>query len=68
MQWNTELIAYALFVAKETNAIGELLTYSKALSHADLDKWIIFMHKEIESFQKNKTWEFVKQRIENYRL
>jgi len=44
-----DLVAYALTVAKETNEGGEPQTYSDVISYSNSSKWLVVMHKEIES-------------------
>ena len=49
-----DIVAYALEVAE---GIDEPSTYSEAVSSVDSEKWIMAMQEEMESLQKNKTWE-----------
>lgn len=49
-----DLVAYVLSVAEEIDVSGEPLTYLEALSPAQSNKWIVSMHKEIESLHTNK--------------
>lgn len=51
-----DIVAYALEVAE---GIDEPSTYSEVVSSVDSDKWIMAMQEEMESLQKNKTWELV---------
>ena len=40
--------------------IGDPLSYGYATSRTNEDKYLLAMLEEIESLQKNKTWELVK--------
>ncbi|GJT10612.1 retrotransposon protein, putative, ty1-copia subclass [Tanacetum coccineum] len=54
------LIAYALNVAKDIEGNMEPSTYSKAIISTKCNKWLTAMHNEMESLDKNGTWELVK--------
>ena len=61
--WN--LVAYVLFVAEETNIVGEATTYSGAVSCDDYStKWLIAMNEEIESLHRNRTWVLAKPSLD----
>ena len=53
-------MAYALNVADDIDSNLEPSTYTKVVSCDDSSKWMIAMQEEMESLQKNKTWELVK--------
>ena len=39
---------------------GDPFTFKEATDRKDNDKWLVAILKEMESLQKNKTWELVK--------
>lgn len=39
---------------------GDPFTFKEATNRKDNDKWLVAMLEEMESLQKNKTWELVK--------
>ena len=51
------MIAYALSVAEETPEGAEPSTYQEAISCPNASNWIGAMQEEMESLQKNHTWE-----------
>jgi hypothetical protein len=53
-------VAFALVVAEEVDNIQEPLNYSEAILSLDSEKWIGAMHEEMESIEKNGTWELVR--------
>ena len=53
-------IAYALSVAEEIEGNAEPSTYSEAISSINSNNWVIAMNDEMESLEKNGTWELVK--------
>ena len=55
-----DMVAYALNMAEDINADKEPSTYKEVISCVDSEKWLISMHKEIESLHKNGTWVLVK--------
>lgn len=54
------VVAYALSVAEEIEGNAEPSTYSEAVTSVDSNKWMTAMHDEMESLEKNGTWELVK--------
>nr|CAD40121.3 OSJNBa0061C06.5 [Oryza sativa Japonica Group] len=54
------IVAYALSVAEEIEGNAEPSTYSEAIVSDDCNRWITAMHDEMESLEKNHTWELVK--------
>ncbi|KAG8486278.1 hypothetical protein CXB51_019698 [Gossypium anomalum] len=56
----TDLVAYALNVAKDIDSNQETSNYSEAVSCEDSVKWMFAMQEEMESLHKNKTWDLVK--------
>nr|AAM08562.1 Putative retroelement [Oryza sativa Japonica Group]AAM10749.1 Putative retroelement [Oryza sativa Japonica Group] len=54
------IVAYALSVAEEIEGNVEPSTYSDAIVSDDCNRWITAMHDEMESLEKNHTWELVK--------
>jgi hypothetical protein len=52
--------AFALVVAEEVYNVQEPLNYSEAILSIDSEKWIGAMHEEMESIEKNGTWELVR--------
>ncbi len=47
-------------VAEEIEGNAEPSTYSEAIVSDDCNRWITAMHDEMESLEKNHTWELVK--------
>ena len=39
---------------------GDPFSFKEAINRKDNDKWLVAMLEEMESLQKNKTWELVK--------
>ena len=39
---------------------GDPFSFKEATNRKDNDKWLVAMLEEMESLQKNKTWELVK--------
>lgn len=54
------VVAYALSVAEEIEGNAEPSTYSEDVTSVDSNKWMTAMHDEMESLEKNGTWELVK--------
>nr|AAT44257.1 putative polyprotein [Oryza sativa Japonica Group] len=54
------IVAYALSVAEEIEGNAEPSTYSEAIVSDGCNRWITAMHDEMESLEKNHTWELVK--------
>nr|CAI44659.1 OSJNBa0061C06.9 [Oryza sativa Japonica Group] len=54
------IVAYALSVAEDIEGNAEPSTYSEAIVSDDCNRWITAMHDEMESLEKNHTWELVK--------
>jgi hypothetical protein len=52
-------VAFAFTVAEEVDSDHEPLNYSKAILSADSEKWMGVMHEEMESLEKNDTWDIV---------
>ena len=52
-------MAYALQVAEEVDTF-EPTSIREAITCVESDKWIVAMNKEMESLQKNETWDLVK--------
>nr|AAT44282.1 putative polyprotein [Oryza sativa Japonica Group] len=55
-----KIVAYALSVAEKIEGNAEPSTYSEAIVSDDCNRWITAMHDEMESLEKNHTWELVK--------
>jgi hypothetical protein len=53
-------VAFALAVAEEVDNVQEPLNYSEAILSTDSEKWMSAMHEEMESLDKNDTWELVR--------
>ena len=51
-------MSYALQVAEEMDSF-EPTTYQEAISYLGVDEWMMAMTEEIESLQKNQTWDLV---------
>jgi hypothetical protein len=54
------IAAYALNVAEEIEGNLEPSTYSEAINSTGCKNWVTAMHDEIESLEKNGTWDLVK--------
>ncbi|GJU78181.1 retrotransposon protein, putative, ty1-copia subclass [Tanacetum coccineum] len=54
------VVAYALNIADEIEGTTEPSTYTEAITSDDCNKWITAMHEEMESLEKNGTWELAK--------
>nr|XP_015638684.1 uncharacterized protein LOC107281003 [Oryza sativa Japonica Group] len=54
------IVAYALSVAEEIEGNAEPSTYSDAIVSDDCNRWITAMHDEMESLEKNHSWELEK--------
>ena len=53
------LIHYALSCAEQVKDASEPATYIEAIDSVDKDKWISAMQEEMQSLEKNGTWEIV---------
>ena len=62
----SEMVAYALSIA-ETVEYDEPSTYAEAVSSNESAQWCVAMNEEIESLQKNQTWELVEP-LKNRRI
>ncbi|GJV93371.1 retrotransposon protein, putative, ty1-copia subclass [Tanacetum coccineum] len=54
------VVAYALNIADEIEGTTEPSTCTEAITSDDCNKWITAMHEEMESLEKNGTWELAK--------
>jgi hypothetical protein len=52
-------VAFALSIVEEVDNVDEPLNYSEAILSANREKWICAMHEEMESLEKNGTWDVV---------
>ncbi|WVZ61696.1 hypothetical protein U9M48_011528 [Paspalum notatum var. saurae] len=57
-------VAYALSVAEEIEGNSEPSNYSEAITSADCNNWVTAMQDEMESLDKNGTWDLVKLPID----
>jgi hypothetical protein len=53
-------VAYAMSVAEEIEGNSEPSNYSEAITSADRNNWMAAMQDEMESLEKNGTWDLVK--------
>ena len=53
-------VAYAMSVAEEIKGNSESSNYFEAITSADCNNWMIAMQDEMESLEKNGTWDLVK--------
>ncbi|RLM60992.1 retrotransposon protein, putative, Ty1-copia subclass [Panicum miliaceum] len=53
------LTSYTLSCAEQVENTHEPATYTEAISCDDREKWISAMHEEMQSLEKNCTWEVV---------
>ena len=54
------IVSFALSVAEEIEGNSEPSSYSEAIISGDSSKWMTAMHDEMESLEKNGTWDLVK--------
>ena len=54
------IVSFALSVAEEIEGNSEPSSYSEAIISGDSKKWMTAMHDEMESLEKNGTWDLVK--------
>jgi hypothetical protein len=54
------IVTYALSVAEEIKGNTEPSNYSEAIHSTDCNNWVTAMHDEMESLEKNGTWDLVK--------
>ena len=54
------IVSFALSVAEEIEGNSEPSSYSEAIISGDSNKWMTAMHDEMESLEKNGTWDLVK--------
>jgi hypothetical protein len=54
------IAAYALSVAEEIEGNTEPFNYSEAIHSTNCNNWVTSMHDEMESLEKNGTWDLVK--------
>ncbi|CAD6232026.1 unnamed protein product [Miscanthus lutarioriparius] len=55
-----DIMHYAFSCAEQVENIHELATYTKAVVFADREKWISAMQEEMQSLEKNGTWDVVR--------
>jgi hypothetical protein len=53
------MIYYALSCAEQVDSSYEPATYSEAIACSDREKWIAAMQDEMQSLEKNCTWDVV---------
>jgi hypothetical protein len=53
------MIYYALSCAEQVDSSYESATYSEAIACSDREKWIAAMQDEMQSLEKNCTWDVV---------
>jgi hypothetical protein len=54
------IVSFALSVAEDIEGNAAPSSYSEAIISGDSNKWTIAMHDEMESLEKNGTWDLVK--------
>ncbi|CAD6251429.1 unnamed protein product [Miscanthus lutarioriparius] len=54
---------YALSCAEQVENVHEPATYKEAIRCGDTENWISAMHEEMQSLEKNSTWEISKIEI-----
>jgi hypothetical protein len=52
-------VAFALIVAQEVDSAHEPFNYSKAILSIDSEKWMGAIDAEMESLERNDTWDVV---------
>jgi hypothetical protein len=55
-----DIVHYALSCAKQVEHDVELATYTEAIASADKEKWLGAMQEEMQSLEKNGTWNVVR--------
>ena len=53
-------VDYVLSVAEEIEGVAEPSNYSEAIISANCNNWLTAMQDEMESLEKNGTWDLVK--------
>jgi hypothetical protein len=53
-------VTFTLSVAEEVDSAHEPLNYSEAILSTNSEKWMGAMHEEMESLDKNDTWDVVR--------
>nr|GFB17973.1 retrovirus-related Pol polyprotein from transposon TNT 1-94 [Tanacetum cinerariifolium] len=56
--YDIDYVAYALAVGDDIRS-DDSKTYKEAVASKDAENWIIAMNEEMQSFEKNKTWDLV---------
>ena len=54
------IVSFALSVAEEIEGNAEPSSYSEAIISGYSNKWMTAMHDEMESLEKNGTWDLVR--------
>ena len=54
------MVHYAFSCAKQVENIHEPATYTEAVVSGDHEKWISAMQEEMQSLEKNDTWDVVR--------
>lgn len=50
-----DMVTYVLTIVEETLDLNEDFKLSNVISCEDVDKWLVIMKEEINSFHKNQT-------------
>jgi hypothetical protein len=53
-------MSFALSCAEEVDYSAELSTYTEAVVPGDREKWVVAMQEEMQSLEKNGTWDIVR--------
>ena len=56
---HADCVAYTLAIAEEVDNSNKPSSFEEALKSTSTDKWVSAMQEEIESLQKNCTWDLV---------
>ena len=54
------MVHYAFSCAEQAENIHEPATYTEAIVSGDREKWISAMQEEMQSLEKNGTWDIVR--------
>jgi hypothetical protein len=53
-------MSFTLSCAEEVDCSAEPSTYTKAVVSGDREKWVVAMQEEMQSLEKNGTWDIVR--------
>jgi hypothetical protein len=53
-------MGFALSCAEQVDCSAEPSTYTEAIVFDDREKWVVVMQEEMQSLEKNGTWDIVR--------